>query len=228
MAQDAFVYKDRGSASSAAAHTWDKTGLQYIDLAGISYFHIQLYGTYNATWQVEVSNDLTNWAVANAIQQDSSIPSVEKHSQAGSSPTVFSGPTHGARYLRIRVTSYTSGTQEIIFMGRAGFATPSTLPVMALNDSKSSTALAPAAGTVGVASAQLVASNNSRKSVYIKNLDATQNVSLGFGATAVAGSGRTLKPGEEYSMGELDFTTAAINAIASGAGAVPVAVQEYT
>jgi len=228
MAQDAFVYKDRGSASSAAAHTWDKTGLQYVDLTGIAYVNLQFYGTYNAVWQIEVSNDLTNWAVANAIQQDSSVPSVEKHSQAGSSPTVFSGPTHGARYLRVRVTTYTSGTQEIIIMGRAGSVSPSTQPVMALNDSKSSTASAPAAGTVGTGSAQLVASNNSRKGVYIKNLDATQNVSLGFGATAVAGSGRTLKPGEEYTMGELDFTTAAINAIASGAGSVPVAVQEYT
>jgi hypothetical protein len=88
------------------------------------------------------------------------------------------------------------------------------------------TASAPAAGSVGVASAQLVASAATRKGLVLVNTSVA-TVSLGFGAAAVLNSGITLLPGDSWSMDEYCFSTGAINAIASVA-ASNVAVQEFT
>lgn len=89
------------------------------------------------------------------------------------------------------------------------------------------TASAPTVATVGASSAQAVASNANRKGLILINTHASQRISLAFGATAVLDSGITLFPnGGSYNMGEYDFTTAAVNAIASGAG-TPMTVQEY-
>jgi hypothetical protein len=88
------------------------------------------------------------------------------------------------------------------------------------------TASAPTAGSVGVASAQLVASAATRKGLVLVNTSAA-TVSLGFGSTAVLNSGVTLLPGDSWSMDEYCFFTGAINAIASVA-ASNVAVQEFT
>lgn len=87
---------------------------------------------------------------------------------------------------------------------------------------------APAAATVGVASAQAVASNANRKGLILINTHATQRISLAFGATAVLDAGVTLYAnGGSYAMGTFDVTTAAVNAIASGAS-TNLAIQEYT
>lgn len=89
------------------------------------------------------------------------------------------------------------------------------------------TASAPAAVSVGVASGALVTSNASRKGLIIRNTSAN-TVSLNLaGGAAVLNSGVTLSPGGTFEMGDYDFTTAAINAIASAA-ASNVAVQEFT
>jgi hypothetical protein len=86
---------------------------------------------------------------------------------------------------------------------------------------------APTAVTVGVASAQILASNAARRGLILVNIS-TNRISLGFGLTAVVDSGATLMPsGGTYNMGELDFFQGAINAIASGAGST-LTVQEYT
>ena len=88
------------------------------------------------------------------------------------------------------------------------------------------TASAPTAASVGVSSAQAVASNTSRKGLALVN---TSNnvISLGFGATAVLNSGITLYPGASWQMNEYTFHTGAINAIAGGASS-NLAVQEFT
>lgn len=84
---------------------------------------------------------------------------------------------------------------------------------------------APTAASVGVASAQAVAANGSRKGLVLVNTSVNR-ISLGFGATAVLDSGITLYPGGVFNMGEYDFDLGAVNAIASAA-ASNLAIQEY-
>lgn len=89
------------------------------------------------------------------------------------------------------------------------------------------TASAPTASSVGVASAQAVASNSNRKGLVLTNTSANY-ISLAFGANAaVLYSGITLNPGGGvFVMDEYLYTTAAVNAIASGA-ASNLGIQEF-
>jgi len=91
---------------------------------------------------------------------------------------------------------------------------------------KSLTAAAPNNVSVGVASGALVATNANRTGLNIKNLSGNV-VSIAFGTAALLNKGITLNPGEDWSMGEFDFTTAAVNAIASVAAST-VAIQEWS
>jgi len=83
----------------------------------------------------------------------------------------------------------------------------------------------PTFATVGVTSAQAVASNTNRKGLILTN-NSTANISLGFGVAAVSGSGVVLYPGGVFFMDEYMYTTAAVNAIATAAGA-NLGVQEW-
>lgn len=82
---------------------------------------------------------------------------------------------------------------------------------------------------VGNASEALVAANSSRRYLSIVNLDGADTVFLAFGDTALANKGVTLLPNTAYEMSAAagNLTTAAVNAIASGASAI-VAIQEGT
>lgn len=87
------------------------------------------------------------------------------------------------------------------------------------------TGSAPAAVSVGIASAEAVAANANRKGLLLVNTSANY-ISLAFGAAAVLYSGITLNPsGGAFWMDEYSFTTAQVRAIASGA-ASNMAVQE--
>src|SRR5262249_38649622 len=88
------------------------------------------------------------------------------------------------------------------------------------------TASSPTAATVGVASAQAVASNGSRKGLILVNTSVNR-ISLGFAAAAVLDSGVTLYPGGSFNMDEYSLTTGAVNAIASAASS-NLAIQEYS
>lgn len=85
---------------------------------------------------------------------------------------------------------------------------------------------APAAASVGVASAQAVAANANRKGLKLTNTS-NARISLGFGSAAVLDSGDTLYPGGTFYMDEYDFDLGAVNAIASAA-ASNLGIQEYT
>lgn len=87
------------------------------------------------------------------------------------------------------------------------------------------TANSPTVATVGVASAQILASNTSRKGLHIFN-NSVNIVYLGFGSTAVIGSGDVLYPGGIKNMDEFDMSTAAVNAIATAVNS-SVSIQEY-
>jgi hypothetical protein len=95
-----------------------------------------------------------------------------------------------------------------------------------VNTKFSLTPASPTVTTVGNVSGVAVAANVNRKGLTLVN---TSNniISLGFGATAVAGSGVTLYPGGVFNMGEYDFYTGAVNAIANVAFS-SLAIQEYT
>lgn len=85
---------------------------------------------------------------------------------------------------------------------------------------------APTTATIGTTSGQAIASNANRAGLQIVNLS-SNTMSFGFGATAVLGSGLTLLPGAAWRMPPEEFTTAAINAIATGASST-LAIQEMT
>ena len=88
------------------------------------------------------------------------------------------------------------------------------------------TASAPTFATVGVTSAQAVASNANRKGLVLINTSAN-NISFGIGSNpAVLGSGVTLTPNGVWDMSEFDYVTSAINAIAGGAGS-NLTIQEF-
>jgi hypothetical protein len=84
---------------------------------------------------------------------------------------------------------------------------------------------APTAASVGVASAQALASNASRKGLTMVNTS-NNRISLGFGSAAVLDSGTTLFPGDAFIMDQFSFDLGAVNAIASGASS-NLAIQEY-
>lgn len=86
---------------------------------------------------------------------------------------------------------------------------------------------APTTATVGASSGLAVAANANRKGLAIVNLS-NNIISLGFGSNpAVLNSGITLtQNGSVYEMSEYDYTTLAVNAIASLAGSV-ISIQEF-
>ncbi len=89
------------------------------------------------------------------------------------------------------------------------------------------TASSPAAAAVGVASAQVVASNTSRTGLVLVNTS-TAYISLGIGTAAVLYSGITLNPaGGTFEMDSFMFFTGAVTAIASAA-ASNLSIQEFT
>lgn len=95
-----------------------------------------------------------------------------------------------------------------------------------VNTKSALTASSPTAASVGVASAQAVASNANRKGLVLTNTSAN-TISLGLAATAVLNSGITLPPGSVFVMDEFTFATGAVNAIASGASS-NMAIQEFS
>lgn len=119
-----------------------------------------------------------------------------------------------------------------VALGQAAMA--ASIPVVIASNqtavpTNTKTDLAPAsptAATVGVTSAQAVASNSSRKGLVLVNTSANI-ISLGFGAAAVLNSGITLYPGGTFCMDEYSFDTGAVNAIASVASS-NLAIQEYS
>jgi uncharacterized membrane protein (DUF2068 family) len=121
----------------------------------------------------------------------------------------------------VNTLSWVKMTQPIIDAGNV------TVSGGALSVTKTPlTATAPTAASVGVTSAQVVAVNAARKSLVITNLS-TNLVSIGIGAAAVLNSGITLAPYGTWTMNEWTFSTAVINAIASGASSA-IAIQEFT
>lgn len=99
-------------------------------------------------------------------------------------------------------------------------------PGTPISTKTSLTASSPTAVSVGVATTAAVASNATRKGLCLVNTS-INTISLGIGVSAVLNSGITLYPGGSWCMEEYNFSTAAVNAIASAA-ASNLSVQEFT
>lgn len=87
------------------------------------------------------------------------------------------------------------------------------------------TANSPANVSVGVTSGACLASNSIRKGAIFTNVSINR-ISMAIGTAAVLNSGITLYPGGTWVMDEYNFTTGAINCIASVA-ASGIGVQEF-
>lgn len=86
----------------------------------------------------------------------------------------------------------------------------------------------PTSVTVGVASAEAVAANADRASIYLRNLFTnTDRISIAFGAAAVLDDGITLWPGESWQMENHTWSGGNVRAI-SGTAGQEMAVQEWT
>lgn len=86
-------------------------------------------------------------------------------------------------------------------------------------------AMTPTVATATTTSAQVVAANSARTNLVIINLGSV-NVSLGFAATAVSGSGITLVPNGVFEMATDLYNRGAVNAIAAS-GTATLSIQEY-
>lgn len=96
-----------------------------------------------------------------------------------------------------------------------------------VNTKISMTAASPTVVTIGTSTATVIAANASRKGLVLTNTAAAGKLSLGFGVSAVSGSGIVLYPGGSFVMDENIFSTAQINGISTLAGTT-VAIQELT
>lgn len=80
--------------------------------------------------------------------------------------------------------------------------------------------------TISIVTEEIVAANPDRQYLYIKNLDSTIIVSLGFGENAVSLKGVVLAGGEVWEMPHNSMWTGAIDAIAAS-GTPTIAFVEW-
>lgn len=88
------------------------------------------------------------------------------------------------------------------------------------------TSSSPTASTVGTSTILVLAANANRKGLILTNTS-TSKIFLGLGASAILNSGIVLYPGGSWTMDEYNFTTVAINAIASITSS-NLAIQEFS
>jgi hypothetical protein len=90
--------------AAATLGTWDTAGYQS--------FNIQVTGAFTATLVLEISDDNTNWSSTYFFNSTASLASITSTSITASLSNGF-GPIR-ARYLRARVSSFTSNTSSAV------------------------------------------------------------------------------------------------------------------
>lgn len=208
-----------GSASSVI------TAISPVDVSNASIVALQVQGTFNLTLSFEASNDNVSWFAVQMSRIDSQGSQLVSQ-QPGSNQTIFTCQV-AFRYFRVRVSSYSSGTVNLVLVALNNQAIPATTGISGSVNTKAnySQAASPAAATVGTTSAIAVAQNFSRKGLVLTNTSANI-IYLAFGATAVVGSGIVLASNAQFIMNEYTLTNAAVHAIASGLGS-NLAIQEF-
>lgn len=122
----------------------------------------------------------------------------------------------GGVSIAVGAGTVNTGTQRVVL------ATDVGLPATTKTSVTPSHSKVTVTGTTGT----LVASNSSRKTVFITNTDLTNRVTLNFGGSAVLDTGLTLMPGSSYQMGVDDYFNGQINAISAGSSSI-VSVMEF-
>jgi hypothetical protein len=159
------------------------------DVIAYRYMSLQVTGTWTGTLTFQGSNDNTNFS---SILLTTIAPNSVNYAQTTASNNIFVGfiPT---RYLRIRMTSYTSGTAnatlELWTIPPTSLSTYVAGSVQAAQSgtwtvqmpTSATGTLTSVAGATG--NTQLLASNTSRKGAYFFN-DSTAIMYLAFNATA--------------------------------------------
>jgi hypothetical protein len=197
--QDTNLTKVAGTAVTTGTGTSD-AGTQRIAVSSDS----QIAATQSGTWNL------------NNISGTVSLPTGA--ATAAKQPALGTAGTASADVLTVQgIASMTALKVD---------GSSSTQPVSGTVSTKTAlTANSPTFATVGVTSAQAVASNASRKGLILINTS-TGNISIGFGVAAVLNSGITLYPNGTFFMDEYMYTTAAVNAIAANASS-NLAIQEW-
>lgn len=88
------------------------------------------------------------------------------------------------------------------------------------------TAASPTFATVTGTSAQVIASDTTRKSLVLINLS-SDNISFGVNTPAVVGSGITITPNGVWESDEYSYVTGQIQAISSGTSS-QLAIQSFS
>lgn len=119
----------------------------------------------------------------------------------------------------------TTGTIQNIASGTINALASGTITAGTVSSKISLTPAAPAVGTVGTISAQLVGSNTNRKGLILINTSGN-TVNIAFNAAAVGTTGIHLTPMGVYYMDEYSFNLGTVNAIATAITSL-VTIQEF-
>lgn len=196
---------------------------------GGSAIGIEITGIWTGQIEFEATVDGSNWF---SIYVSST--STSTNATAGNG--IFVLPGAGFTAIRTRASALSVGTATVTInasIGTAGTILSAPLPTgtntigHVIIDGSTATASAPTSASVGVASAQAVASNTSRRGLVLINTS-PNDISFGIGSAAVLNSGITIRRnGGVWEMDNFTFSTAAINAIAAGASS-NLSIQEFT
>lgn len=198
--------------------------------SGMSSLWLSVTGTWVANLLVEGQAGDSNWTTVIC-----SVPGQDNTAVSLTTNAILQCAIGGANQVRVRASTYTSGTVSVQYNLGAGVSNVhvTNLNATALLATVSGTVStktpltpnAPFTVSVGVSSGVFLAANTSRKGLCIVNTsNATE--SFGLAATAVLNSGITLYPGGTWCMDEFSYMTGAINAIA-GTASSGAAGQEF-
>lgn len=121
LAASASAQPFRVRSLTAASAACPDAGCEVQDVQGFGTVGLQIAGTFTATLQIEGSIDNTNYVSIACLPNGGSATVT-----SATAPGVWTCPTAGLRFLRVRVSAFTSGTatvtmQAVILVARSLF-----------------------------------------------------------------------------------------------------------
>lgn len=201
-------------------------GTVVVNAEGAYTVSVSISGTFVATMVAEGQLADNSWIGIPFYIVGPTTPYAQTFIATGAGVGLLTGG--GYINMRLRATSFTSGTVNIAFDASLAQQTAfsAQLGIWQVNTKTPITPASPAVVSVGVATTVVVAANTNRKGLVLTNTSVNK-ISLAFGVSAVSNSGIVLYPGGTYEMDEYMFTTSAVNAIATVAASA-LSVQEYS